>query len=29
MTSCPTPVDDAQLAELFLRLRPLPGAEGA
>jgi aspartyl-tRNA synthetase len=28
MTSCPTPVDDAQLAELFLRVRPLPGAEG-
>jgi aspartyl-tRNA synthetase len=29
MTACPTPVDDAQLAELFLRLRPLPGTEGA
>lgn len=25
MTSCPTPVDEAQLAELFIRHRPLPG----
>jgi aspartyl-tRNA synthetase len=25
MTSCPTPADDAQLAELFIRHRPLPG----
>jgi aspartyl-tRNA synthetase len=24
MTSCPTPVEDAQLAELFIRHRPLP-----
>ena len=29
MTQCPTSVDDAQLAELFVRLRPLPQAAGA
>ncbi|MFO7567352.1 MAG: aspartate--tRNA ligase [Enhygromyxa sp.] len=28
MTSCPTPADDAQLAELYIRHRPLPGAGG-
>ncbi|EDM80803.1 aspartyl-tRNA synthetase [Plesiocystis pacifica SIR-1] len=27
MTHCPTPADDAQLAELFIRHRPLPGSE--
>ncbi|NVB41358.1 aspartate--tRNA ligase [Pseudenhygromyxa sp. WMMC2535] len=27
MTNCPTPADDAQLAELYIRHRPLPGAE--
>jgi len=27
MTSCPTPVDEPQLADLYLRHRPLPGAE--
>ncbi|MBX7079720.1 MAG: aspartate--tRNA ligase [Nannocystaceae bacterium] len=27
MTLCPTPADDAQLEELFIRLRPLPGAK--
>jgi len=26
MTGCPTPADDPQLAELFIRHRPLPGA---
>ena len=26
MTGCPTPVDEAQLAELFITHRPLPGA---
>lgn len=28
MTSCPTPADEAQLEELYLRHRPLPGTEG-
>ncbi|MCA9684394.1 MAG: aspartate--tRNA ligase, partial [Myxococcales bacterium] len=27
MTNCPTPADDAQLAELFIRHRPLPGTQ--
>jgi aspartyl-tRNA synthetase len=27
MTSCPTPADEAQLEELYLRHRPLPGTE--
>jgi len=27
MTKCPTPVSETQLAELFLRHRPLPGSE--
>jgi len=27
MTGCPTPADEAQLAELYLRHRPLPGDE--
>ncbi len=27
MTGCPTPADDPQLAELYLRHRPLPGTE--
>jgi aspartyl-tRNA synthetase len=25
MTNCPTPADEPQLAELFIRHRPLPG----
>jgi aspartyl-tRNA synthetase len=29
MTSCPTPADEPQLAELFIRHRTLPGSEGA
>jgi aspartyl-tRNA synthetase len=28
MTGCPTPADEPQLQELYLRHRPLPGAEG-
>lgn len=28
MTNCPTPADEAQLADLFIRHRPLPGADG-
>ncbi|PRQ04702.1 Aspartate--tRNA ligase [Enhygromyxa salina] len=28
MTGCPTPADDPQLAELFIRHRPLPGHSG-
>ena len=27
MTSCPTPADEPQLEELYLRHRPLPQAE--
>ena len=27
MTNCPTPVEEDQLAELFIRLRPLPTPE--
>ncbi|MCA9653881.1 MAG: aspartate--tRNA ligase [Myxococcales bacterium] len=28
MTGCPTPADDPQLEELYIRHRPLPGGEG-
>jgi aspartyl-tRNA synthetase len=28
MTGCPTPADDPQLAELYIRHRPLPGQSG-
>jgi aspartyl-tRNA synthetase len=28
MTSCPTPADEPQLAELYIRHRPLPGQSG-
>ncbi|MEM7158929.1 MAG: aspartate--tRNA ligase [Myxococcota bacterium] len=28
LTGCPTPADDPQLQELYIRHRPLPGAEG-
>jgi aspartyl-tRNA synthetase len=28
MTGCPTPADDPQLADLYIRHRPLPGQSG-
>ena len=28
MTQCPTSVEDDQLGEVYIRLRPLPGQDG-